>query len=197
MSQPRRTDPRLQVCNSWIYVVDEVLLPAWDVDGVPTVTLPDTSNLFPTTPSPSPSPGPEQPAPEPEPEVCCKRRLHAGSTLCLPGSGSHCAGELVLPRCGCLPAAGPSAHSHAPLPVRSWPPQAPGGCNVTWQEVAKEQQGLSLLAGVLGQEQVASALPGPGEANTLFAPTDAAFFNMLATLSECVGGGRAGACWPC
>lgn len=76
-------------------------------------------------------------------------------------------------------------------------PQAPGGCNVTWQEVAKEQQGLSLLAGVLGQEQVASALPGPGEANTLFAPTDAAFFNMLATLSECVGGGRAGACWLC
>lgn len=32
--------------------------------------------------------------------------------------------------------------------------------------------------------QVAAALPGPGEANTLFAPTDSAFFNMLTTLRE-------------
>lgn len=191
MSQPRRTDPCLQVCNSWIYVVDEVLLPAWDVDDVPTVTLPDTSNLFPTTPSPSPEA--EQPAPEPE--VCGNRRLHAASAH--RGQGHTALGRLVLLRGVCLPSAIPFCTLSRSLPVRSWPLQAPGGCNVTWQEVAKEQQGLSLLAGVLGQEQVASALPGPGEANTLFAPTDAAFFNMLATLSECVGGGRAGACWLC
>lgn len=43
---------------------------------------------------------------------------------------------------------------------------------------------MSVLAGALGQEALASQLPDPSEPNTLFAPTDTAFFNALSTLSE-------------
>ncbi len=69
-----------------------------------------------------------------------------------------------------------------PLPCPALPQTPP--CNVTWAEAAKQQAGLSLLATVLGQDAIAKQLPGPGSPNTLFAPTDTAFFNMLATLSE-------------
>ena len=53
---------------------------------------------------------------------------------------------------------------------------------MTWAEAAKQQKGLSLLANVLGQDAIASQLPSPGQANTLLAPTDNAFFNMLTVL---------------
>jgi uncharacterized surface protein with fasciclin (FAS1) repeats len=51
--------------------------------------------------------------------------------------------------------------------------------------VAGETSGLGLLSTVLAQDAYASALPDPAYPYTLFAPTDAAFFDLLSTFSEC------------
>lgn len=122
----------IQVCNSWVYIVDEVLLPGYDIGDVPKVQLPADNPFSPTAPAPSPA------------------------------NESPAAG-------GPAPAPGPA-------------PESPS-CNSTWQEAAKAQQGLSLLATIMGQGAIATALPGPGAGNTLFAPTDNAFFSMLTTLN--------------
>jgi hypothetical protein len=50
--------------------------------------------------------------------------------------------------------------------------------------VAGQTSGLGLLRTVLSQPQYASALPDPSGNFTLFAPTDAAFFDLLSTFSE-------------
>jgi len=67
-------------------------------------------------------------------------------------------------------------------------------CATTFAEVAGQTSGLGILKTVLSQDSYAAALPSPGENYTLFAPTDAAFFDLLKTFSEWVDSGLLG-CW--
>ena len=70
----------------------------------------------------------------------------------------------------------------SPTPEPSTP--APPPCDKTFAQVAGETSGLGLLSTVLAQQAYASALPDPAYPYTLFAPTDAAFFDLLSTFSE-------------
>lgn len=81
------------------------------------------------------------------------------------------------------PAPSSPAPSSSPTPEPSTP--APPPCDKTFAQVAGETSGLGLLSTVLAQDAYASALPDPAYPYTLFAPTDAAFFDLLSTFSEC------------
>jgi hypothetical protein len=66
-------------------------------------------------------------------------------------------------------------------PVLFAPSAAPPACDTTFADAAKNA-GLNILSTAVSQEAIASRLPDPTAANTIFAPTDAAFLSMLSTL---------------
>jgi len=155
----------IQVCNSWIYVTDEMVVPSSDekLSGVQTVTIPDNLPWGPSSSSSSPAPSPPVaapapilPPPPPSPPACI-----------IPGGQTPVGDNTTATPPAALPAA-----------------PAPAPCNTTFAAEANAA-GLSILSTALGQPSIAAALPDPSQPNTLFAPVDTAFLSMLTTLSEC------------
>ena len=181
-----------QVCNSWIYIVDEVLLPADKFSEVPVVQIPDLSAIFgggSSGPSPSPTPDasgaspapvlpavPSAPAPEgttpvPAP-AAVRRRPCTGCTL------RACSSAAPHPtnsrRASRSPPAPPSSVCVLQQPV----------CGTTFSSAIGSTSGLSILKTVLAQPSFANLLPDPSLPYTLFAPVDSAFYGLLSTFSE-------------
>ncbi|KAI3427129.1 hypothetical protein D9Q98_007066 [Chlorella vulgaris] len=152
----------VQVCNSWVYVIDEVLIPAYNLDDVVTVQIPDFAFGDNSTPSPSPSPSPSPATPAPASPA--------------PASPAPASPAPASPAPTTATPAAPSS------PAAPGPPTAPA-CDKTFAQVAGETSGLNLLKTVLSLDQYSSALPDPSANYTLFAPTDAAFFALLKTFN--------------
>ena len=117
-----------KICNSYVYVVDKIIIPAPSLDDVPKVEIPE--NLPWESDTETPGPSPETPPQE-------------NDTVIVQGGEG-----------------------------------APRPCDKTWVQVANEN-GLSLLATILGQGDIPKILPSPGNNHTLLAPTNDAFFAML------------------
>ena len=82
----------------------------------------------------------------------------------------------------CMRAAACRLTLHLPSPPPPTPLQP--ACDKTFAQAAGEIPGLTLLRTILSQAQYGAALPDPGYAYTLFAPTDSAFTSFLAAFSE-------------
>lgn len=159
----------VQVCNSWIYFTNKVLIPSatGKIKDVEKITIPENLpwESSPTEvdlpvpavampPSPAESPV-EVPVPILEAEVECKipdPSLLDGNTT------------IVNPI----------------VPVVE-EEKVPDTCNTTFADAARKA-GLGLLATALSQESIKTSLPDPSEPNTLFAPIDSAFLSMLSDL---------------
>ena len=163
-SVPQEPYQIYKVCNSYLYVVDEVLQPAEHLDDVKKVAVPDLGAIFggggsasaSPSPSPVPSPVPASPAPDKGPAA-------------------------AVPAPTDVPAPTVASPSPSPSPSPALKP-----CDTTLAAAASAS-GLSILSTVLGQEAIARLLPDPAGAYTLFAPSDAAFFSLLSTFSEAGG----------
>ena len=147
----------LQICNSWMYLTNRVLVPASSgkVADVEKVSIPDVLP-WESTISPPSSP-PAQVAPPPDPEIV------QNGTVCVIQDG---------------PPSPPSPTTTLPAPPVD---AASSGtsCDSSFDEAARDA-GLTLLS--LVASNVKDALPDPAYKNTVFAPTDAAFTGMLGDL---------------
>lgn len=165
----------INVCGNYIYITDEVLVPAAseklsDVQGV---NIPDNllgggggnSSSSPDASAPSAAPTPADAA------TCVIPPQPTGPMPTAP---------VVKPVPAPTPLAPTPAPVPAPVPVTT--PLPVNGCNTTFVEAAKAN-GLNILATALNLPQIADSLPNPGTPNTLLAPGDAAFFNVLSTLN--------------
>jgi uncharacterized surface protein with fasciclin (FAS1) repeats len=157
----------IQVCKSWIYFTNKVLVPSSSgkVKEVEKVSIPENLLSPPAAPETSPeveAPAPAlvvpiapdmnitAPLPEPSIEVCV-----------VPSDGKLESPDIIVP---------------APEPSSQTVP-----CDTTFANEATKA-GLGILATALSQESIQSQLPDPSNVNTLFAPVDSAFFSMLTDL---------------
>ncbi|KAL4529457.1 hypothetical protein Ndes2526A_g04243 [Nannochloris sp. 'desiccata'] len=182
----------IKVCNSYIYITDEVLVPSDNekLGGVQPVTIPEA--LFGGGGGPEPATAAtgdttlvpdvpivvevaEEPPVEEPPAPSCVIPSNVKPVVADPAPA---------------PAADPSgAVQPVPLvdpapvdPATTTPPASGPICNTTLAEAAKAN-GLSILATALSQPAIASQMPDPANPTTYFAPVDAAFLNLLTTLN--------------
>jgi uncharacterized surface protein with fasciclin (FAS1) repeats len=162
----------VQVCNSWIYLTNKVLIPSatGKIKDVEKVTIPDNlpweNNSEPQNPiapveSVAPVESPQVPSPVPSPPEEPECRIPDPSLL--NGNFSNTPPSLPV------------------AIVEEKEEISPSYCNTTLADEARKV-GLGLLATALSQDSVASNMPKPSESNTLFAPTDSAFLSMLGDL---------------
>eukprot|EP00890_Picochlorum_soloecismus_P006328 jgi/Picsp_1/6697/NSC_04039-R1_hypothetical protein CHLNCDRAFT_144241 [Chlorella variabilis] len=176
----------VKVCNSWVYFTNRVLVPSSNgkLGEVVSVTIPENlpwsdnsgerdepvgSPLSPALPQAIVPSTEEQPplvpAVPPSPPVC--QVPDPELVVAPPGAIVDFGGE-------------PSAVVDQTLVVED-PASMVSSCNTTFADAARDA-GLGLLATALSQEAISSRLPDPSLPNTLFAPVDTAFFNMLTDL---------------
>lgn len=192
----------VQVCNSWIYFTNKVLIPTQNgkLGDVEKVSIPEnlpweqgSSSPENNTPS-TVAPGSEEPinpvilppraAPGPE-EVIIPIILPAAGPdaqnkdICIVPDPNLMArpAQAVAPAVDLVPGESPVVEA----PDTEAPIVNPNDCNTTFADEARKA-GLGILATALSQEAIKNQLPDPSESNTLFAPVDNAFFTMLTDL---------------
>jgi len=151
----------VQVCKSWMYLTNRVLVPASSgkVSDVEQVSLPDVLPWSTTPSSPSSPSSPVAPSPDPV--------MVQNATDC------------VIPSPGAAITSAPSPAATQLTPLVEVASSSSKECDTTFDEAAGDA-GLTLLS--LVASNVKDALPDPANKNTLFAPTDAAFTGMLGDL---------------
>ena len=202
----------IKVCNSYIYITDEVLVPSDNekLGGVQPVTIPeglfggdgapepvtaatDDTTLIPDVVEVVPDVVEVVPDVVEEPAApVCVIPSNVKPVVAAPAatpSGSVQPVPLVdpVPVTSTPPAATPSGSVQPvplvdPVPVTSTPPDSGSTCNTTLAEAARAN-GLSILSTALSQPAIASQMPDPANPTTYFAPVDAAFLNLLTTLN--------------
>ena len=166
--QEAETFRPVQVCNSWIYFTNKVLIPSGSgkIKDVEKITIPDnlpweSSNTEAPIEQIAPSPIeiPVVPSPDavPVPVVELECQIPDPSLL------------------------NPSASNTTDIAPVADQESIPASCNTTFADEARNA-GLGLLATALSQDSIKSNLPDPSEPNTLFAPVDSAFLSMLSDL---------------
>jgi uncharacterized surface protein with fasciclin (FAS1) repeats len=170
----------IPVCNSYIYITDEVLVPSDDekLGGVQAVTIPeglfggDSGSQEPATAGNTTAPV-APPAVEEPPAPSCVIPSNVKPVEPAPTPAVSAPAGSVLP---VLLEPTPAPTSPAPAaPVAAT-------CNTTLAEAANSN-GLSILSTALAQPAIASQMPDPSNPTTYFAPVDSAFLNLLTTLN--------------
>lgn len=176
----------LQVCKSWIYFTDEVLIPGEGekIKNVEPVQIPEIlpweSGDRTTSPGVQPQEPPVVTAPDvaPLPEPVQVPQEAAGDIPPGPSQPDYC----VVPDPALIPAPpGAVAPALSTVPEATAPAPSEETCNTTFIDAARSA-GLGILATALSQPSIQSQLPNPSQPNTLFAPVDTAFFSMLSDL---------------
>lgn len=197
----------VQVCNSWIYFTNKVLIPTQNgkLGDVEKVSIPENLPWEQGSSSPEQDPAPVAAAPaadESEIPVILPPRAAAplpdeikipiilpaaapaqNKDVCLVPDPDLIAGpQAVAPAVEIVTGEAPVAGAPAvEVPSVEVPVEQPADCNTTFADEARKA-GLGILATALSQESIKNQLPDPSESNTLFAPVDNAFFTMLTDL---------------
>lgn len=176
----------IPVCNSYIYVTDEVLVPSDDekLGGVQAVTIPDS--LFGGPPAETPAPTPD-PAATPAPTVVADPTVVVTDpTVTDPAATTAPTDPVcVIPTPGTTTPAPTPAPTETPAPVAVPDPVVavePVACNSTLADAAKAY-GLTILSTALSQPSLGNQMPNPGLPTTFFAPVDTAFLTLLNVLN--------------
>ena len=170
----------IPVCNSYIYVTDEVLVPSNDekLGGVQAVTIPDS--LFGSPPADTPA---ATPAPTTAPVVIDTPVVATNTSSTDPVTPT-----CVIPTPGTTAPAPTPAPTPTPTPAATVAPAATTApvtavdCNTTLADAAKAN-GLTILSTALAQPSLGGQMPNPGLPTTFFAPIDTAFLSLLTTLN--------------
>ncbi|KAI8107240.1 hypothetical protein M9434_001883 [Picochlorum sp. BPE23] len=198
----------VQVCNSWIYFTNKVLIPTQNgkLGDVEKVSIPENLPWEQGSSSPKEDPAPAAAAPAAEEaeipailppraaaplpdEIAIPIILPAAAPaqnkdVCLIPDPDLIAGppQAVAPAAEIVTGEAPLARAPAAeIPSVELPIEQPTDCNTTFADEARKA-GLGILATALSQESIKNQLPDPSESNTLFAPIDNAFFTVLTDL---------------
>eukprot|EP00889_Picochlorum_renovo_P003980 jgi/Picre1/31010/NNA_006368.t1 len=199
----------VQVCNSWIYFTNKVLIPTQNgkLGDVEKVSIPENLPWEQGSSSPEEDPAPAAAAPAAEeseipailpPPAAAPLPDEITIPIILPAAEPAQNKDVCLVPDPDLIAGPPQAVAPAPeivtgeAPLAGAPPaveipsvevpiEQPADCNTTFADEARKA-GLGILATALSQESIKNQLPDPSESNTLFAPVDNAFFTMLTDL---------------
>ena len=157
----------VQVCKSWIYFTNKVLVPSSSgkVKEVETISIPENLLSPPATPETSP----EVQAPAPALVVPVPPNINGTAPQLGPSVEECVVPSNIQPESSDIVVSAPEPSSQT-VP-----------CNTTFADEAKNA-GLGILATALSIESIQSQLPDPSNTNTLFAPVDGAFFSMLTDL---------------
>lgn len=152
----------VQVCNSWIYFTNKVLIPSASgkIKDVEIIEIPENlpweSSSVEQAPVEAPAPESLQVQPDPDPESSIEDK------------------ECQIPD--------PSIISSNTFDDNTLVEDNKNSeCNTTFAEAARNAN-LGILATAISQESIKSSLPDPSSPNTLFAPDDNAFISMLSDL---------------
>ena len=190
----------VKVCNSWIYFTNRVLVPSSNgkLGEVASVTIPENlpwsdnggerdepvasppSTDLPQAIVPAVQEQPVLvPAVPPSPPIC---QVPDPELVVAPPGAIVDFGDApsVVEDPTVVVEDQPLAVEDVPEIVED-PASMVSSCNTTFADAARDA-GLGLLATALSQEAISSRLPDPSLPNTLFAPVDSAFFNMLTDL---------------
>lgn len=176
----------IPVCNSFIYVTDEVLVPSSDekLGGVQAVTIPDS--LFGGPPAETPAPTPD-PAATPAPTVVADPTVVVTDPTVTDPTATTAPTDpvCVIPTPGTTTPAPTPEPTPTPAPVVVPEPVAavePVACDTTLADAAKAN-GLTILSTALSQPSLGNQMPNAGLPTTFFAPVDTAFLSLLTVLN--------------
>lgn len=177
----------VKVCNSWIYFTNRVLVPSSNgkLGEVSSVTIPDNLPWQSDNGGERDEPVGSPPSPDLPQAIVPSTEEQPALVPAVPPSPPVCQvpdPELVVAPPGAIVDFGdtPPAVEDPPLIIEDSAPLV-SSCDTTFADAARDA-GLGLLATALSQEAISSRLPDPSLPNTLFAPVDTAFFNMLTDL---------------